>query len=240
MHHLIDSYKTAVRLSKRAKIKAHVTQKAVCTHTRMTSSTVQHSDGDVQPVAQKFQCQTRLALRLVASLFSLAMASVVHAENCTVRLSDQKIDYGELNSASLSSTTQNGKIVLGKRLLTINIDCQESTTFTLQFNAPAADKESFRFSNTGTVSMSLAHAQVDGKAVMLAAEKTTDNAPSHIAAVAKLVADQPVTGVSDSLPVSGKTFTAQVEVEAQIAPATLRVREFTHIEEVGTFVLIKR
>ena len=184
------------------------------------------------------QYKTWLVL-LAANILSLAVVSHAYAENCTIHLNKTTIDYGQLNRANLLSTAQTGKIALGKRLLTLNIHCQESTPFALQFHAPAADQNTFRFSNTGNFSVSLSQAQVDGKAVMLASTKTAATPLNSIAAIATLEANQTVTAMANSLPISGKNFTAQVEVEAHIAPSTLRVREVTSLEGLGKFVMVQ-
>ena len=186
------------------------------------------------------QYKTAWALRLAVSILSFAVMSPVQAENCTMQLSDATIDYGYLNHrADLANKNQAGQIAIGKRFLTLNIVCQQNTEFALQFHAPTNDQKTFRFSTAGSFNLRLSNAEVDGKAVILASTQATDATLNTIATTAQLAANQTVTALFDTLPASGKTFSAQVEVDAHIAAAALRVREATRVEERGTFVLVQ-
>ncbi|MGY2292418.1 hypothetical protein ACW9H6_21675 [Pseudomonas sp. SDO528_S397] len=163
----------------------------------------------------------RRALSLSWLLSVVLMAGEAHADNCRVSLSQSRVDYGLVRLGSLP---------LGTRTVQLNILCADPSAMALRFSGPAADAQGFQLGHQGRFTLSLRHARVDGQAVQWGGAHLSGSAAN-----ARLAPGQTLLAQAAGLPVKGRHLTAQVEVDAELAPDALAVRREMLLEGLGTF-----
>jgi len=163
-------------------------------------------------------------------LCALLATPDARAENCRLSVSQPRIDYGAIRREALVESTS---MALGTRSLSVNVLCAEPAAIALRFVGVAADGESFRFGRQGHFRLNLKHARLDGQAVGWApAHSAGETVSGHLLPGQTLIAR--VAGG----PRAGRQFTAQVDIDTDLAADAFQVRSETHLEGQGSFELI--
>ncbi len=166
---------------------------------------------------------------------ALVLFSVpARANDCTLSLSQSQIELGALRPGGLSIVPGQPDLFLGTRRLSLNIACPWPTSMVLRFEGDAAGPQAFRFDRQGRFTVGLSNALLDGKPVTLAAAQ-------HLAeaATSRLMAPgQSLVVLARDLPVKGRFFSAQVEIDTHLPVSATRVRDETLVEGRGRFELV--
>lgn len=165
-----------------------------------------------------------LGLLLYLLLAVVLMAGEARADDCQLSLSRSQIDYGLVRPDQQT---------LGARMLHLSIACTDPSTMALRLNGVAANGEGYRFGSQGRIAFSIKHARLDGQLVEWA---TPSVAGEHT--TARLVPGQIRVAQSAGQPAMGRRLTAQVEIEATLPAAALRVRGETQLEGRAIFELV--
>ena len=166
----------------------------------------------------------------LALLCALLAAPDVQAENCRLSLSQPRIDYGDVRR---HARVENASMALGTRSLSINVICAEPAAMALRFVGVAADGQGFRFGRQGRFSLSLKHAQVDGRAVGWAAAHSSGEAGNG-----QLLPGQTLVARAAGLALVGRRLSVQVDIDTELPADALAVRGETHLEGLGSFELV--
>ncbi len=159
-----------------------------------------------------------------AVLCTLSMAGGVRAENCQLSVSQPYIDYGVIRREAL---VESRSIALGTRRVHLNVLCAEPAAIALRFTG-VADGQGYRFGRHGRFSLTLKHAQVDGRAV--------EWAQAHLPG--KAFDGQLLPGQVLVARAAGKRLTAQVEVDTDLPANALQVSNQVVLEGRGSFELV--
>ncbi|MGR2663936.1 hypothetical protein ACUXVY_20315 [Chromobacterium haemolyticum] len=176
--------------------------------------------------------------RATAGLAGLLLCQAVLADNCVMRLSGEQLDYGVLNKGQTARSSA-GMLALGKRRMTLSIQCEAPSAIRLRLEAEPAAKGMALWSGKGHYRMTMGTAQLDGQPVLLAAARTEPTALEPAAAEVAVDAEHTIWAVADGKPARGKLFTAQIWVDAQVAANALRARDVEHLSSGGRLLLEK-
>lgn len=169
----------------------------------------------------------RLGILLYLLLVVVAMAAnEARADTCRLSVSQPRVDYGVIRQSERNDGTQD----LGTRTLHLNIVCADPSVMALRFTGVPAQGQGFRFGLQGQFTLSLKHAQVDGRAVEWAVAHLPDEP-----ATGRLSPGQTLVARAAGVPVAGRRLTAQVDVDARLPSASLGVRSETLLEGLGNF-----
>ncbi|MDR8047988.1 hypothetical protein [Burkholderia cenocepacia] len=175
-------------------------------------------------------------MRWLLVLLLLITGPAIGAD-CDMQLSNGEVGYGMLHRGELEGDARADILPLGKRELTLTIACREPTSFRLQFDSEPAGASEFRFGQHGHFIVGLSQATLDGKPVQLAQRVDITEGRAPVSPSARLVPNGSVDVVDQLAPVTGKVFSAQVEVETYIDAASTRVRDHQSLEGRGSFRL---
>ncbi|WP_053150149.1 hypothetical protein [Pseudomonas sp. P97.38] len=162
------------------------------------------------------------------------MANPAKAEQCSVSLSQDRLDYGRLHQGELLvAQPDQAALALGKRTLSLNVVCAEPTTMALRFDSPGAGPEAFSLGLHGHFTISLTRPRLDGQAVELfqGRARTLEQG-------SRLLPGQTLVARQGGGPVRGRMFSAQVEIETYLPASAARVRDETSIDGRGRFELV--
>ncbi|WP_330209294.1 hypothetical protein [Pseudomonas sp. AM4(2022)] len=157
-------------------------------------------------------------------LCGVLLAEGVRAENCRLSISQPRIDYGVIRQEALDESPS---VVLGTRTVHLSVLCAEPSAMALRFTG-AADGQGFRFGREGRFRLTLRHAQVDGRAVGWALSHVPGESASG-----QLLPGQVLVAQT-----AGKQLTAQVDIDTDLSPAALQVRNQTVLDGQGSFELV--
>ncbi|WP_337881961.1 hypothetical protein [Chromobacterium haemolyticum] len=176
--------------------------------------------------------------RATAGLAGLLLCQAVLADNCVMRLSGEQLDYGVLNKGQFKRA-KSGVLALGKRRMTLSIQCEEPSAIRLRLEAEPAAKGMALWNGKGHYRMTMGAAQLDGQPVLLAATRTEPTALEQAAAEVGVDAEHTIWAVADGKPARGKLFTVQIWVDAQVTANALRARDVEHLSSGGRLLLEK-
>jgi hypothetical protein len=164
----------------------------------------------------------------------LMLTSPAKAEQCSVSLSQDRVDYGRLHRGELL-IEQPGRteLALGKRTLNLSVVCPQPTAMALRFDAPGAGAEAFSLGLQGSFTLSLRQPRVDGQAVELFQGRARS-----LEQASRLLPGQTLVARQGGAPVQGRMFSAQVEIETYLPASATRVRDEVTIEGRGRFELV--
>ncbi|WP_266168866.1 hypothetical protein [Dyella subtropica] len=178
---------------------------------------------------------------LVVALAALGATMNAQAASCEMQLSENTVDYGQLNRAELEvSSVPNSDVLLGKRRLTLNVICEQSTDIALRFNATPAQGGGYMFADQGDFTVLMSNATLDGNTVALAKTDATGRSIQGAAANQYVEPGRGVAAVSGSTPARGKHFVVGLEIEASMPHSAMRVRGETRWEGLGQLELISQ
>jgi hypothetical protein len=151
---------------------------------------------------------------------------------CTVRLGQPGIDFGTTTRGQLLQSPLAGDALsFGQRRVQVHVQCEQVVPLGLEFVAPVADADSFRF-GAGTLTARVIGVRVDGRAVQWLNEGRGGASVSNVLRPGDFV----VPAVSGAT-LEGRQMTVEVELEAQVKSAATRVSDVTRFESHGEFRL---
>ncbi len=162
---------------------------------------------------------------LLAGLLLAGEASAA----CRLSLSQPLVDYGLLRSDGQSASQA---VSMGKRTVRLNVVCPGATVIALRFDGTPANAEGYRFGRQDYFNLTLQHPLLDGKPVELA------QLYNHAERGGALRPGQVLVVLAGGLPATGRTFSAQVQVDTWLSSAAIAVRDKTTLEGNGRFELV--
>lgn len=169
-----------------------------------------------------------MAVKLKSMSFALLCVALVaegaQAQNCRLSVSQPRVDYGVIRSEAF---VEPPAIVLGTRMVQLNVLCEEPAAIALRFTG-AANGQGFLFGRQGRFNLTLTHAQVDGRAV----EWTQPHLPGETAS-GQLLPGQTLVARG-----TGRRLSAQVAIDTHLPADALHVRNQTVLEGQGSFELV--
>lgn len=178
----------------------------------------------------------KVMIKRAVCLAGLFLCQTALADNCVMRLSGEQLDYGVLNKGQFKRA-KSGVLALGKRRMTLSVQCEQPSAIRLRLEAEPAAKGMALWNGKGHYRMSMGAAQLDGQPVLLAAVRTGQAALEQAAAEVAVDAEHKIWAVADGKPARGKLFTAQIWVDAQVTADTLRARDVEHLSSGGRLLL---
>lgn len=162
-------------------------------------------------------------------LSCLLMAGEAYAAECRVSLSRPEVDLGALRHGGQAAAQG---VLFGKRTVHLNVVCPQDTLIALRFRGVPAVGQGFKFGEQGYFNLSLQQTVLDGRPAELA--------PMHNRAErsGQLLPDQTMVVLAAGLPVVGRVFSAQVQVDTYLFDTTTAVRDKTVLEGGGRFELV--
>jgi hypothetical protein len=147
-------------------------------------------------------------------------------------LSTSQVDYGRLSRATMVATAS-GELLLPSRTVTLNVACAEPGDMTLFFRAASADTREFLFTQQGRLALRLRDGVLDGETVELAQVDGKGDMPVQRAASLPWMPGRGLAPVKDGKVVSGRVFTAQMDIEARVDERAMHVPDATRWSFTG-------
>ncbi|CAG4909545.1 DUF1120 domain-containing protein [Paraburkholderia saeva] len=184
---------------------------------------------------------TIVAQITAAALLAMGGCTAAQAQGpgeCQMTVNDSSVDYGVFTRYQLQGENpQAPTLSLGKRQLTLNMNCRMPVTMAVAFRS-GANGADYSFGNGGTVTVRMTGAQVDGRPALVGSSAGAGMIPASPAAIAQFAPGQVIVPIVDGRPAKGTSFSAQVEVDPRIPAANARVAGRTSLESNGSFQLI--
>lgn len=158
----------------------------------------------------------------------------VPGDNCQLMINNSQVDYGQTTRGQMLQQGQGQeRLSFGKRMITVNVLCQQATPIALWVRGSGG--EQFSFGSQGQVTIRAKNVRLDSGPVMV----MTDNVqPAHELMLKPGDRLQPVTSVG--LPLTGKSMTLQLEIDTNIANAATRVNQELLLKQDLTLELVAR
>lgn len=187
-----------------------------------------HLGGRRAVTSRETTCRTTRRIYAAALLCVLLVipAMAACAGDCDVTLSTPTVDYGRLSRASMVAASS-GELQLPPRMVALRLACSDSQDMTLFFRAAAADTSEFFFTAQGRFAVRMRDAVLDGEAVELGQVDPTQDALVRDGVSLPWVPGQGLVPVKHGKVLSGRVFTAQVEIEARVNDRAMTVRDAT-------------
>jgi hypothetical protein len=170
---------------------------------------------------------------LIASALALCLPLAASAEECTLSTNQPVLDYGQSQRTQLMEGSREGRhLLVGTRVITVNLSCVASTAMALSFNGEAAGEKGYRFAQGGFFTLKVLSAQLDGNPVRLvkrAGERSVEGVADMLRPGVSLVP------VGQSLIARGTQFSAQVEVKTYVDERDTEARSRNEWEGGGHF-----
>lgn len=122
---------------------------------------------------------------------------------------------------------------LGTRILHLSVVCADPRSIALRFTGVPAGPQGYRFGRQGRFTLSLKHAQLDGRTVEWVAARLPDESVRG-----RLLPGQVLIARSGTTPAKGRRLSAQVEVQTYLPPSAFSVRREAVFEGRGHFELL--
>lgn len=159
---------------------------------------------------------------LCAAALSLCLSSMVSAQECALSVSQPVVDYGQAQRAQLLEGAREGqRLLVGTRVVTLNLSCTESTAMALSFIGEAVGSEGYRFAQEGMFTLKVLSAQLDGQPVRMAqrsagasAQGVSDTLQPGVSLV-PMASGQIARGAKLSAQVEVKTYVHDRDTEAR-------------------------
>lgn len=163
----------------------------------------------------------------------LSAAQVAQADPaCAVRLGQSTIDFGAASRGALLERPVGGdELSFGSRRVQVNVQCEQVAPLRLEFVAPVADAERYRF-GAGTLQLRVVAVRVDGKPVQWGHE-----GHSGLIASDRLRPGEGLVPLHAGDRLSGQRMEVEFELEARIRSAATRVSDQTRLESHASFRL---
>lgn len=165
---------------------------------------------------------------LLASLWGVLPAYA--QRECSMQLSPAALDYGLRSRGGFQASSAGAELSFGPRRVNVQVQCNESQTIGLRFDAPAADAQHYRF-GPGALQVKVVSVQLDGQAVNWLSE--LDGA--HNAALLR-PGDRIRPWVNGKTPL-GQRLQLELEIEPRINQQSARVRDVSVFQSSGRFLL---
>lgn len=171
----------------------------------------------------------RYSSGISAALVSFLWAVEASAAQCRISLSQPVVDYGLLRGAEQSGSQD---VFLGKRTVRLNVVCPEATVIAMRFQGVSADGQRYAWGRHGYFNLTLEHPLLDGRPVELV------HVHNYAARSTGLQPGQTLVVLAGGVPATGRTFSAQVQVDTWLSGAANAVRSKTVVEGGGHFELV--
>ncbi len=173
--------------------------------------------------------KSALTSGMLAAVVSLLTVFEASASECHLSVSQPQIDYGLLRPVSKPEARG---AFLGKRMVRVSVVCADARVIALRFMGVPADGQGFRFGREGRFDLTLQQPVLDGQAIELAPMHNRAERGGH------LRPDQALVLLKAGQPVSGRVFSAQVQIDTYLSNAAASVRDKTLLEGGGRFELV--
>lgn len=170
---------------------------------------------------------------LFASALALCLPLLASAEECNLSISQPVLDYGQSQRAQLMEGAREGRhLLVGTRVISVNLSCSDSTAMALSFNGEAAGDTGYRFAQGGFFTLKVLSAQLDGNAVRMV-KRTAEGAVEGVDNL--LRPGVSLVPVGPSLIARGTRLNAQVEVKTYVDERDTQARSQNEWEGGGQF-----
>lgn len=177
---------------------------------------------------------------LTAALLALPPAYAAGADNCQMQISNPSVDYGSTTRAELLKKQVSPLMMsLGRQSVTLTATCKTPTLMTLFFRGAAADAGAYRLGNSGSFTLRLLNARLDGRTVGLGSVLMPGQPPETKADSVMLPPDAGAVPIIDDVPVKGSSLQLQVDIDASISTTGSRINDLTVLRGAGGFELIE-
>lgn len=172
-----------------------------------------------------------LLLALTSSGFTpLALAL---PDDCQLNLSQPDLDYGLMNRAIRPDSAPERN--LGERQLSLSLSCSKPVDMSLFYRAMAATAERFHFADRGSYQVRIRDAVLDGQSVEIGLIAGVGQPPVVTASNLIWPPEHGVIPVQAGVPMQGRSFSAQLEVNAWVQEQGMQVRDAVTWETAGVF-----
>jgi hypothetical protein len=165
-----------------------------------------------------------MTARMLTGLLSLLAAPVAVAGHaaCDMALSTTQVDYGRLSRATMPVDAQ-GMLDLPARVVGIHIRCPEPRDMTVFFRGTPAGSDGFRFMDKGAFALRLRDGRLDGESVELGQVARAGGVPDRTGASVAWVPERGVAPLKNGQAASGREFSANIDIVAQVDDRALTV-----------------
>lgn len=102
------------------------------------------------------------------AVLALCLPFTASAEECVLAVNEPVVDFGQTQRAQLlEGTSKRQRLLVGTRVISLNLSCSASTSMALSFNGERADDQGYRFAQHGVFTLKVLSAQLDGKPIRL-------------------------------------------------------------------------
>lgn len=171
-------------------------------------------------------------------LLALLVAPVASAQdrNCDVTLSATNVDYGRLSRATLALDA-NGLLDLPTRTLAMHVRCPDPRDMTLVFRGVTADGAGFVLGEKGHFNLRVRDGRLDGIPVDLGQVDRGPGAPSRTGSSLSWLPDRGLTPLKNGLLATGREFSTQVDILANIDERALTMADAAQWTTTGSIEL---
>ena len=142
---------------------------------------------------------------------------------CTINVSSQDVDFGTLSRWQMQETGRGNTVSPGQRTLALSVSCPYSQPLHIMVQGEPAGDGNLRYGHAGSLQLDIHDAQVDGQPVQLIPVSRDRIRKGGEQAGLRLGPGSGVAASRNGSLVSGKTFTARLEVRPQLPERETRV-----------------
>ncbi|WP_237885310.1 DUF1120 domain-containing protein [Pseudomonas sp. PGPR40] len=154
-------------------------------------------------------------------------------DECQFNLSQPVLDYGLMNRAIRPDSTPERN--LGERQLSLSLSCAKPIDISLFYRAMAATAERFHFAERGSYQVRIRDAVLDGQTVEIGLIAGIGQPPVITASNLIWRPGHGVVPVQAGVPLQGRSFSAQLELNAWVQEQGRQVRDAVTWETDGVF-----
>ncbi|MBR8313179.1 hypothetical protein KDW36_08195 [Burkholderia dolosa] len=170
------------------------------------------------------------AIHGLAAQVLLSLLQAAYAQDCTLNLSEPLLDFGDLNRAELQSQVPGGTpMSAGARSTLLTIRCERPADIVLRIDGQPAGPRHFAWTEHGSYTVTMRNPRLDGRPVLLARIGESGDVAHPASPDATFVPGEAIAAIAGGRVAAANVFTAQIDVEAHVAPAALRTRDDTEL-----------
>ncbi|WP_421535050.1 hypothetical protein [Pseudomonas marginalis] len=152
-------------------------------------------------------------------------------QQCQLQLSESTLDLGRFNRDQPVPIKGSNLLSVGKRTLNLSATCGADSVMALTFKGAQGREQGYRFANNGVFIVKVIGAQLDGKPVRLRPLDAAQTTASELF----VQPGQELSPYVGTTPATGEYLNVQVEIEARIDRAGMRVSADEEWEGSGQF-----
>lgn len=154
-------------------------------------------------------------------------------DDCQLNLSQPVLDYGLMNRAVRPDLAPERN--LGERHTNLTVSCSQPTDMSVFYRAMAATAQRFHFAERGSYQLRIRDALLDGQAVDIGLIAGVGQSPAETGSSLIWRPEHGVVPVQAGVPMLGRHFSAQLEVNAWVQDQGMQVRDTVNWEASGVF-----